>query len=221
MGVIGISNSNWGVFGIGYAGGDFAGTSPVSGNLVLVTQSTNFPGVCGIDNLGDLLCSGSKSAVVPVDSGTRKVALYAVEAPENWFEDFGSGALSGGVAAIVLEPTFVQTVNTGLEYHVFLTPKGDCKGLYVANETAAGFDVREIGGGQSNVRFDYRIVARRKGYESIRLADKTQQFEPPKLHPVNAPGTQPTSPQELEEKQKEMAMKGLIAQPRNPDQKVK
>jgi hypothetical protein len=147
-----------------------------------------FRGSCAIDVRGNLGCTGSKSAVVPVESGTRKVALYAVEAPENWFEDFGSGALSGGVAAIVLEPTFAQTVNTGIEYHVFVTAKGDCKGLYVANETAAGFEVHELGGGQSNVGFDYRIVARRKGYENIRLADKTKQFEPPKLHRVNAPG---------------------------------
>jgi hypothetical protein len=43
-----------------------------------------------IDVGGNLGCTGSKSAVVPVDGGTRKVALYAVEAPENWFEDIGS-----------------------------------------------------------------------------------------------------------------------------------
>jgi len=43
---------------------------------------------------GDLFCTGSKSAVVPVDNGQRQVALYAVEAPQNWFEDFGSGRLT-------------------------------------------------------------------------------------------------------------------------------
>ena len=46
----------------------------------------------------------------------------------------------------------------------------------MANETRDGFEVHELGGGQSHVAFDYRIVARRKGYKSIRLADKTQQF---------------------------------------------
>jgi len=29
--------------------------------------------------------------------------------------------------------------------------------------------VRELGGGQSNIEFDYRIVAHRKGYETVRL----------------------------------------------------
>ncbi len=136
---------------------------------------------CYIDTSGDLTCTGSKSAAVPVDNGTRKVALYAVEAPENWFEDFGSGQLSSGSAAVTLEPTFAQTVNTDAEYHVFLTPKGDSRGLYVSNETALGFEVHESAGGQSTVAFDYRIVARRMGYETIRLADKTKEFEAMKL----------------------------------------
>jgi len=75
--------------------------------------------------------------VLPVDNGQRRVALYAVEAPQNWFEDFGSGQLEGGSATVHLEPTFAQTVNTGTDYHVFLTPKGDSRGLYVTNETPA------------------------------------------------------------------------------------
>jgi hypothetical protein len=33
--------------------------------------------------------------------------------------------------------------------------------------------VRELSGGHSTLAFDYRIVAKRKGYEQIRLADKT------------------------------------------------
>jgi hypothetical protein len=132
---------------------------------------------CSINTSGDLVCQGSKSAVVPVDNGTRKVALYAVEAPENWFEDFGSGQLSSGVATVTLDPVFAQTVNMDVEYHVFLTPKGDSKGLYVSNETGTGFEVHESAGGRSTISFDYRIVARRKGYETIRLADKTKEFD--------------------------------------------
>jgi hypothetical protein len=58
-----------------------------------------------------------------------------------------------------------------------LTPKGDCKGLYVSNESADSFEVHELGGGTSSVAFDYRIVAKRNGYENVRLADHTQTFE--------------------------------------------
>ena len=60
---------------------------------------------------------------------------------------------------------------------MFLTPKGDCNGLYVAKESPTSFVVRELGGGVSNIGFDYRIMAKRRGYESIRLADKTKQFQ--------------------------------------------
>jgi hypothetical protein len=60
-----------------------------------------------------------------------------------------------------------------MDYHVFLTPNGDCKGLYVTKKTANSFEVRELGGGKSSIAFDYRIMARRKGYEDVRMADKT------------------------------------------------
>ncbi len=146
------------------------------GSPVLATHGPHFAGICLMDVSGNLACNGTKSAVVPVDGGSRQVALYAVEAPENWFEDAGSARLSHGAAVVRLEPTFAQTINGGLEYHVFLTPKGDCKGLYVTNETADGFEVRELGGGTASVAFDYRIMARRKGYESVRLADNTERF---------------------------------------------
>ena len=60
---------------------------------------------------------------------------------------------------------------------MFITPRGESKGLYVNNATAEAFEVHEAAGGQSNIEFDYRIVARRKGYEAVRLADKTKEFE--------------------------------------------
>jgi hypothetical protein len=141
---------------------------------VVVARGAHFNGLCLMDVSGNLICNGSKSAVVPVDGGARQVALYAVEAPENWFEDAGSGRLINGSAVVHLESTFAQTVNGGMEYHVFLTPEGDCKGLYVTNKTPGSFEVHELGGGASSITFDYRVMARRKGYEQIRLADKTE-----------------------------------------------
>jgi len=107
----------------------------------------------------------------------REVALYAVESPENWFEDFGTGQLEGGVAEVSFEPEFLQTVDTAVDYHVFLTPNGDCHGLYVASKTSAGFAVRELGGGNATIAFDYRIVARRRGFENVRL----QEVHPPQV----------------------------------------
>jgi hypothetical protein len=104
------------------------------------------------------------------------VRLYAVESTENWFEDAGSGQLSNGGTFVSLDSAFAQTINGNVEYHVSLTPKGDCEGLYISNETAHGFEVHELRGGHSNIAFDYRIMAKRKGYESIRMEDVTTQF---------------------------------------------
>jgi hypothetical protein len=71
---------------------------------------------------------------------------------------------------------FSQTVNVAAGYHVFITPNGDCKGLYVSNKTTYGFEVRELGAGTSSMTFDYRLVAKRTGYENVRLTDLTEQF---------------------------------------------
>jgi hypothetical protein len=73
-----------------------------------------------------------------------------------------------------LEPVFGQTVNTAIEYHVFLTPDGDCRGLYVSKKDAKGFEVHELGGGTATIAFEYRIMAKRVGHESERLVDVTE-----------------------------------------------
>jgi len=119
---------------------------------------------------GNLVVSGSKSAGVKLQNG-REVALYAVESPENWFEDFGSGEMNNGVAWVPLDGSFAEATNATVTYHVFLTANGDSNGLYVSRKTPAGFEVREHGGSASNVAFDYRIVVRRRGYETIRMAE--------------------------------------------------
>jgi len=148
------------------------------------TGSTGFPwaafngdgGGCSINNDGDFSCTGTKNAAVPVDGGKHWVGLSAIESPKNWFEDFGSEQLRGGVATVRLDSRFTQTVNTAMEYHVFLTPNGDCKGLYVHQKTATSFEVRELGNGNSNVRFDYRITALRKNYEKVRFKYHSREF---------------------------------------------
>src|SRR5208337_241434 len=146
--VIGASNGTTWVFSV-----DSSGNTHIWGN----TQ---------ID--GNLNVKGTKNAVQKLPDG-RSVALSAMESPENWFEDFGTAELRRGVATVAIDPTFTETVNTAIEYHVFLTPNGNCHGLYVARKTATGFEVRELGRRKSSVKFDYRIVARRRGYEKERL----------------------------------------------------
>ncbi len=124
------------------------------------------PGACQISDGGNLSCTGTKSASVEIEDERR--LMYAVESPEVWFEDFGSGTLKNGQVVITIDPQYASVINLD-KYHVFLTPLGDCQGLFVTNKTQSGFEVRELSGGNSNISFDYRITAHRRGYEEDRF----------------------------------------------------
>ena len=179
--------------------------------IVLATYS-DYGGYCDVFVNGNLTCSGSVGGHATVNQ-SQDVALYSVQAADNWMEDAGSGQLHNGAAVVTLESNYAQTVNTGIDYHVFLTPNGDCKGLYVTRKSLTSFEVRELGGGASSIAFDYRIMARRKGYEDVRLADLTGKIQkdtrpkhasrpqgntaaarPPALKPHAAPAVQPQPP---------------------------
>ena len=170
IGVVGFVESPTGTAGrfVANAGSGLIlqGVSGSSGTNVVFTVDANG----NLDIGGNLTVAGSKSARVKVQDG-REVALYAIESPENWFEDFGTGQLQGGKTEVSLELGFLQTVDTAAGYHVFLTANGDCGGLYIAHKTPTGFEVREQGHGNASVAFDYRIVARRRGFENVRLQD--------------------------------------------------
>jgi len=149
------SPSGYGVYGDNYGGG-FAvyasGNAHVTGNLTV---------------------GGSKPCVQPIDDG-KKVLLYAMESPEIWFEDFGTGKLVNGRAVVPIERVFVQTANTEAGYLVFLTPIGEWQGLYISRQDKDSFEVREQGGDTSNISFYYRIVAKRRGYEDVRFEEFTE-----------------------------------------------
>lgn len=163
-GVMGIGSPGHGVVGIARQ----TATTPVV-PPPFVPVSPLFAGLFfgNVQVQGDFTVIGHKSAVVPHPNGTHR-RLYCVESPENWFEDFGRGKLSGGRAAIELEADFAKLVKAG-DYHVFLTPEGDCNGLYVHRKTAGGFEVRELQKGTSSAGFSYRIVARRRDARGKRL----------------------------------------------------
>jgi hypothetical protein len=156
-----------------------------AGDLALDVQGPNFGGECSIDVTGNLFCTGTLGGVVK-GQGSKKIGLYTMQSSENWIEDFGSGTLNVGVTTIRLESRFARTISGKADYHVFLTPAGDCGGLYIANRTPTSFEVRELKGGTSSVAFDYRIVAHRKGLESARLPDATGRF-------MNKPARPPVS----------------------------
>ena len=105
------------------------------------------------------ISAGIKDAIVPFPDGSKR-RLHCMESPEHWFEDFGSARLARGRATVKLDADFAKVVKLN-EYRVFLTPEGNCQGLYV-RKRGTSFEVSELQGGTSNVAFSYRIVAKRK-----------------------------------------------------------
>ncbi len=113
--------------------------------------------------------SGTKNAVVGTESYGRRM-LYCMESPEVWFEDFGSAQLQGGVAVVRLDPMFLETVTIDEEHpmKVFVTLYGPNSGTWI-ERGADHFVVHENPGGAGAVDFDWRVVAKRKGLETLRL----------------------------------------------------
>ena len=146
--------------------GDFRGDVAISRALT----------VAGTVTVGGTLTATVKNAIVPFPDGTTRV-LHCMESPEHWFEDFGTARLKRGRAVVKLDADFAKTIKAG-DYRVFLTPEGDCGGLYIRNRRSATFEVRELQGGTSSVAFSYRIVGRRKDIRRHRRFDKFV-IEPP------------------------------------------
>jgi hypothetical protein len=184
QGVEGISVRGLGVRGMTQSArttgaGVLAIGSPGHALVAIANQTATAPGITPAGPLfagllfgnvqvqGDVTVFGAKSAAVPHPDGTRR-RLYCVESPEEWFEDFGAADLVGGRATVAFEKTFAPLV-VRKDYHVFLTPEGDCRGLYVRRKTQGGFEVRELQNGKGTLRFSYRVVLRRRDSNGKRL----------------------------------------------------
>ncbi len=113
--------------------------------------------------------TGAKSAVVDTPTYGKRL-LYCMESPEVWFEDFGSARLQGGVAVVRLDPMYLETVtiDEGNPLKVFVELNGPSNGVWI-EKASDRFIVREQAGGTGDAAFDWRVVAKRKGLESLRL----------------------------------------------------
>lgn len=138
-------------------GGYFARTDPAHPIYAFVGGRGGFP----IMDYG-ILSNGVKSTVVEDEQGRGRV-MFCPEAPEVLFQDYGEGQLKNGFAHIRLDPLLVRNIRVDETHHlkVFIQLEGDCKGVFVSNKTASGFDVKELQNGLSNVSFTWQIVAAR------------------------------------------------------------
>lgn len=169
MGVYGSYNSS--AFGLGIYGVAFGG-SVITGNndIAVVGWRANNANYSGYFNGNHVIANGTKSASVPTSKGNQ--LLYVTESPEVWFEDIGSGKLSGGQATIQLDPLFLETVVIDEQHpmHVFIQMEGESNEVYVL-KSATSFTVKERNNGQSNASFSYRIMAKRVHFQDHRFGN--------------------------------------------------
>lgn len=181
-GVVGSGNNQSAMTDASGSGGAFTGstdgvfayaTSTSQGAAAIKTYNAATGGNVYVNYLSDgtlgsagtsykIIGTGTVSTIVK-DNSNRNVALHAPEAPEIYFEDYGEGQLINGKVHINIDPLFAKNivVNDKHPLRVFVQLYGDCKGVFVSNTSANGFDVTELQGGTSNTPFQWHIVCNR------------------------------------------------------------
>ncbi|WP_336066993.1 hypothetical protein [Mesoflavibacter sp. CH_XMU1404-2] len=109
-----------------------------------------------------ILGDGTVSTIVK-DKDNNPRIMFAPEAPEVLFQDYGIGKLVNGTAVIKLDEILSRNilVDNTHPLKVFIQLEGDCNGVYVTNKSDKGFTVKELQNGNSDVTFSWQIVATR------------------------------------------------------------
>src|SRR5699024_1982360 len=113
---------------------------------------------------GNLKVDGSKNAVHKTKNYDR-VAINAYETAEYFNGDLGSGKLDdSGICYVSIDDVFSETINTDVQYHVFLQKLG--QGDIWIKERKHRYFVVE---GTPGLKFSWELKAKRDGYEYDRL----------------------------------------------------
>lgn len=133
-----------------------------------------------------IIGNGNVSTIVDGVDGNKKI-MFAPEAPEVLFEDYGVGKLTNGIATIKIDPNFSNNIIVDEKHplKVFIQLEGDCNGVYVTQKTSEGFLVKELQNGNSNVSFSWHIVANRKDEKGRTPSENSEYAD---LRFPNAPG---------------------------------
>lgn len=113
---------------------------------------------------GSLSVTGEKNRIIDTENyDTRKQYCYETATP--YFGDIGTAQTDEtGKCYIDIDDIFAETVNTGVEYQVFLQKEGQGD-IWVEEKTDSYFVVR----GTENLKFSWEIKAIQRDYEFERL----------------------------------------------------
>ena len=116
----------------------------------------------------------------PLHNPERYIVFKCTESPKVTVEDWGIAELKNGKAFVGFSEEFVALMSDKAEYAVFLTPEGECNGLYVSKKEFYGFEVKELNNGKSNIHFSWHVKAIRIGDEETPVLEEPTPTEPEK-----------------------------------------
>lgn len=189
----GSTGGSIGVLGeaLGNTGSALGATTEGNGALGITSYSYSAGGyVMSLDQSGNMILKGtltqnSTPAIVMHGNGPARVS-YSAQSTSPAIEDTGEGRIANGAGYIAIDRDFASTLDSRTAYSVFVTPEGDCHGLYVTAKSPRGFMVRELMNGRSSIDFSYRIVGRPVANNAPRLPLFTDKLAampaPPRRH---------------------------------------
>jgi hypothetical protein len=104
----------------------------------------------------------------------RVIVYSAPEGDEAATYTRGTARLVNGEARVMLGETFKWVTNPEVGLTAHITPRADCKGLYVASLTTSEMVIREMQGGTSDATFDYLVYGLRIGFEEASVVQEKQ-----------------------------------------------
>ena len=133
--------------------------------LIVATKGIGGSAVMSLDQNGNMVIAGTLTQngsplIAHRSQNGWGVGTYSAQETQATVEDVGESQITSGEGYVRLDPHFAALLDSRMSYLVFLTPQGDCRGLYATEKSLGGFYVRELQGGRSTITFDYRIVAK-------------------------------------------------------------
>lgn len=155
----------------GIVGGDAAlRISAASSSRIQFYDSFSDDGEDEIKLQGNLEVRGTKSRVARTENFSDRL-LYCYETPTPMFGDLGCGKTNDrGIAIVDIDPAFSETINSGIEYQVFLQKEGDGD-IWIEEKDTEYFMVK----GTPNLKFSWELKCIQKHYEHLRLDEKEVQ----------------------------------------------
>lgn len=154
----------------GYIGHNEVGVKARNDSYKAILNSLGLDTSGGIIAGGSMQVYGTKNRIVETENYAERLQ-YCYETPTPMFGDVGEGKTDEtGKCMIYLDDVFAETIDTDVQYQVFLQAYGDGR-VYVNERAPAYFVVC----GTPGLAFGWEIKAVQKGYDTVRL----ESFEKP------------------------------------------